>query len=246
MPSTRGACVPMPHNSTILRSMETAVRRARGRSNMSAAVLACAVMAMAAVRPHAAQMPASREGAESPQAAVAAMRQAADTNDWRAAFALMLPSARHEMARPIVESVVMMVALADPASPFAERWSPAERAERTHAARQAVAALTRAWTPYGLETIVGAPPMAESTAAAIDTALRTADVPALMHDTMLVFDAMAPALGVPAADRPRVPPIGAVTGYVVRGDRATAREGATPVDFARVAGRWYLAPPPAK
>ncbi len=235
----------MPHNSTILRSMETAGRQGR-RWNVYPAVLACAAMAMAAGRPHAAQMPASREGAESPQAAVAAMRQAADTNDWGAAFALMLPSARHEMARPIVESVVRRVALAGRAPPFADRGSPAGRAQRPRAARQAVAALTRAWTPYGLETIVGAPPMAESTAAAIDTALRTADVPALMHDAMLVFDGSPSLIGVPAADRPRVPPIGAVTGYVVRGDRATAREGATPVDFARVAGRWYLAPPPAK
>ena len=190
-----------------------------------------------------AQRPSATEGGDSPQAVVAAMQQAARADDWGAAFALMLPAARHEIARPIVEGAAMIVALADPASPIAERWSAEERAVRTRAFRQATEGLRRVWTPYGLDGIVGAPPRAEATAVAIDRALGTADLPALVRDTMLVLDAAAPALGVPAADRPHVPQFGAVTGYRVRGDRATARDGKTTVDFAKIGGRWYLAPP---
>jgi hypothetical protein len=34
-----------------------------------------------------------------------------------------------------------------------------------------------------------------------------------------------------------------VTGYRVQGDRATAQAATEPLDFVRIAGRWYLTPP---
>jgi hypothetical protein len=190
--------------------------------------------------------PAPREGAETPQAVVAAMQRAEQAQDWGATFALMLPSARHELAEPLLQSVALMVAMADPSSPLMADVPPAELETRRTAYHEATRALREAWAPYGLAPLVGRPPLAPATRTAMTATLARAQVPALMHDTMRMVATTAASLGIKDEDHPRVPPIGDVTGYTVTGDRATAKHGSEPVDFARVHGRWYFAPPAAK
>lgn len=193
-----------------------------------------------------AQGPRPVEGGDTPQAVVAAMQQAAAANDWGAAFALMLPARRHELASPLVEGVLLMVAMADPDSPVAGPLGGAEKAKRRKAYTAAVTALRTAWRPFGLEGVVGRPPLAPETREALAAALPNADLVVMMRDTMAAFGDAAAALGIPESQRPSVPAIRDVTGYAIRGDRATAKEGKAPVDFARVDGRWYLAPPKAQ
>lgn len=204
------------------------------------------LMAVATLPAWGAQAPRPVEGGDTPQAVVAAMQQAATVNDWGSAFALLLPSRRHELAEPLVEGVLLMVAMADPDSPIAGDLPGAEKAKRRKAYTAAATGLRQAWRPFGLDGVIGKAPLAPETRQAVATALPKADLVVMMRDTMAVFDGAAAALGIAAESRPRVPEIRDVTGYAVRGDRATAKEGKAPIDFARVGGRWYLAPPKTK
>ena len=45
---------------------------------------------------------------------------------------------------------------------------------------------------------------------------------------------------------PALPMMGSVSDYKISGDKATAKEGTGTIDFERINGRWYLAPPPGK
>lgn len=195
-----------------------------------------------------AQATAVPDGADTPQAVVAAMQQATKANDWAGAFGLMLPAARPEMAQSLVQGVLMLVAIKDPDDPILKDASvPKAQADaKRKAYRDATATLKRALQPHGMAGLVGQAPLHPATQKQIETGLATANVPALMRDTMTALDRIAPALGIGDSDKPVLPPIGTVTGYAVKGDRATAREGKTTMDFARVGGRWYMAPPPAK
>ncbi|MGE0811835.1 MAG: hypothetical protein AB7O28_25395 [Vicinamibacterales bacterium] len=190
----------------------------------------------------------AQDGAESPQAAVAAWQRAAGANDWGAAFAVLLPAGRPEMARDLLIALNLAVAMADPDDPILKdpHLPEAESARKRQAFAGATGALRAAWRPYGMEGLVGAAPLAPGTRERLDAALAAADVAALMRDTMAAFTRAAPAIGLAPEALPRVPPLGAVTRYAVAGDRATARDGSTTVDFVRTGGRWYLAPPPGQ
>jgi len=186
------------------------------------------------------------DGADTPQAVVAGMQQAARTNDWGVAMALMLPSARAEIATEVVQAVLLVTAVASPDIPGAARGSvsPVELAGRVKAHAAATDALTAAWTRHGMAALVGLKPLATTTRAAIAAAVAKADVPAMMRDTMPVLRELTTALDLDPTTVPQVPPLGDITGYRIAGDRATATEGRATVDFARVNRRWYLAPPP--
>jgi hypothetical protein len=119
--------------------------------------------ALAATTLAEAQSPRPAEGRESPQAVVAAMQQAASAHDWGSAFALMLPARRHELATPLVEGVLLMIAMGDPDSPIAGPLAGPEKAKRRKAYTSAVTALRTAWRPFGLDGLVGRPPLAPET-----------------------------------------------------------------------------------
>jgi hypothetical protein len=58
---------------------------------------------------------------------------------------------------------------------------------------------------------------------------------------------MGPLLGMKQNPKPEpLVSVGAVTGYKIDGDTATAQNGAETMEFVRIGGRWYIEPPASK
>jgi hypothetical protein len=192
--------------------------------------------------------PAAVYGAASPQDVVAGIQKASKTQDWSAATALLSPAGRQMLVTMLIQPLVMAVRFSDPSSPMpgTPPLSKAELAAKQKSHKAMVELVTRTLKPAGLESIVGKAPMNPEVQKAIDAALPKADtialIPALLETTKQVGTLMgvAPDLGLP------LPPLGNVTGYKVTGEKATAKEGTSTLDFIRINGRWYFTPPEGK
>jgi hypothetical protein len=201
-------------------------------------------------------------GAETPQALVARLRQAAEKKDLAEMMACLAPDARREMALMMVAGVGMMVAfmgmgegMADMAGDMAEGISGEELSAEQKAQMEAgkkemadkAAALTKRYEGI-LERHGVSAMMEDDGPLPEDPAARSAALAKLFagtDDIALVTELMAlmSELGEGKGEAPSpvsLPP--EVGDYAISGDRATARAGDETIHFVRVDGRWYFLP----
>lgn len=185
-------------------------------------------------------------GAATPQEAVAVIKKAAAADDFLVALPVISPGGLKTIANEGVSGVLMVLAFSDPDDTMPGAPKPpkaeldAQRKKYTEALTLAKATLK----PYGLDTVIGKPPMAPETQKTINAALDTADNFTLVSSLFRAMVKMGPMLGMKEAPNPQpLGNIGTVTGYKIDGDKATAQNGAETMDFVRIGGRWYIEPP---
>ena len=89
--------------------------------------------------------------------------------------------------------------------------------------------------------------MSPETKNSMDASIAKADTVALLTSVMNAMDKIGPLLGMKREEKSSLPfDLGAVSGYKIAGDKATATSAKETVNFIRVDGRWYLNPPAAK
>jgi hypothetical protein len=185
-------------------------------------------------------------GGDTPQAVVVGLQQAMKADNFAAAMPFISPAGRRELASESISALLMFFASADPndAVPGSVPLSKAERDAKRKAYRTAVDTVRRTLKPHGLDKVIGRPPLAQETQQTIDTAVARADTVLLAASLMSMMDRFGPMLGMQKGDRPKVPfTLGAVTGFRIDGDRATARAARETLEFERIDARWYLRPP---
>lgn len=233
-----------------------------------AAVLAFLLL----VLPVAARAADRPPGAESPEAVVARMQAAAESQDLPEMMACVAPHSRREMALALVAGTGIMVAFLGMGGEMAgamgealaeetagEEPTPEQEAEveKEQGELQAKAAemqqrfeaiLDRHGVSEMMKDESPLPEEPEARAAALEKLFADTDDIALTVDLLGLMD----DLGDPSEEREipsPVPVSDTVTDYRVEGDRATAKAGDETLEFVRVGGRWYLEPadsmPPA-
>lgn len=194
------------------------------------------------------QAPATvpRYGAESPQAVVAALERASTSHDLGEMFGLISPSGRRQLAQEMVTDVLIVLRMANPDSlPPGTPLRPAAEleVERTTYGK-AVDLARQALAPYGLDELIGRPPLADDVVTAMGTALDRTDTVRLLAAVIPLLGRLGSVLGFEDdAPPPFVMDLGPVTDYEVAGDRATAKAASETLEFERIDGRWYVAPP---
>lgn len=217
---------------------------------MSAArrVILIALCLFAAGVPSVRQKPATPiYGAESPQAVMAAMEAAIAADDFAAVLPLISPQGREELANDAITALVLALNFLNPDDPVPGTTPvpPDEIDGKRKSYRAAVEIARAALTPYGLDTLIGQPPLSPRTKDALDAALPQADTVVLMRSLYTALEQIGAALGMEKTNDKKVPwTFGKVTDYQIAGDTATARSERDTIEFERVQGRWYLKPPP--
>lgn len=207
---------------------------------LSAALLAVTVVGAAA-------QPERGYGADTPQAVVAGLSAAAAAEDFATAMTFIAPDARRTLAHEMLQGVLFGLALANPDDrmPGSPALSKADLQKKRAAYKAAVDTTRTALTPAGLAGVIGQKPMAPGTVQAVERGLATADTVVLVRDLAPAIAALDALLGEQAGMTKAPFPFafGAVSGYRVQGERATAKAATEPLEFVRVGGRWYLTPP---
>jgi hypothetical protein len=202
-------------------------------------------------------------GAETPQALVARLRQAAEKKDLAEMMACLAPDARREMALMMVAGAGMMVAfmsmgegMGEMAGEMAEGLSGEELSAEQRAQIEAgkkemadkAAALTKQYEGI-LERHGVTAMMEDDSPLPEDPAARSAALAKLFGDTddiALVTDLMALMRELGEGKGGEEPsPVslpGEVTDYSIDGARATAKAGDETIHFVKVDGRWYFLP----
>lgn len=191
--------------------------------------------------------PAGPPGAATPQEAVAIVKKAGAAGDVRSMLGVVSPRGLKAIAGEGVTGVLMVLAFSDPDDPMPGAEPPkAELDARRKQYQQAVSVVTATLKPYGLESVIGKPGLADETQKTIAAAVEKADALTLVTQLFGAMVKIGPLLGIKDAPRPdAVLKLGTVTGYKVSGDRATAQNDAQTLDFVRSNGRWYIEPPSA-
>ena len=185
-------------------------------------------------------------GAATPQEAVAALKKAVEANDFAGTVPLIAPAAVKDLASETVAGVLMLLAFADPDDPMPGSPAPSktELDARRKRYKAAVGVVGQTLKPYGLDSLIGKPPLSPETQKSIDTALAKADNVALITSLFATVEKIGPSLGVGPDQKPKpIVKVGNVTGYRITGDTATAQDDGLRVDFVRIGGRWYITPP---
>ncbi|MSO49216.1 MAG: hypothetical protein EXQ49_04840 [Acidobacteria bacterium] len=184
--------------------------------------------------------------AATPQEAVAVIKKAAAADDFLVALPVISPGGLKTIANEGVSGVLMVLAFSDPddAMPGAPKPPKAELDAQRKKYNEALTLAKATLKPYGLDTVIGKPPMAPETQKTINAALDTADNFTLVSSLFGAMVKMGSLLGMTEAPNPQpLGNIGTVTGYKITGDKATAQNGAETMDFVRIGGRWYIEPP---
>ena len=198
----------------------------------------------------AAQTTARVYGGATPQEVVAGLQKAIKSGDVSSAFAYISPAGRTELAGEAVVGVVMVLQFTDPSDPMPGS-KPLPKAELDAKIKQYRAAVDLAKAtlkPYGLDAIVGKPPLSPETKKVMDASLPKADTVALLSNLMATMEKIGPMVGMKKqAERPPLPfDVGSVSDYKISGDKATAKTPKEALEFVRIDGRWYLNPPAPK
>ena len=185
-------------------------------------------------------------GAASPQEVVAAIQKAAAANDMLAALPVISPAGLKEIGSDGVTGLLMVLAFSDPSDPMPGRSKPS-KAELDAQQKKYNTAMDLAKTtlkPYGLDTMIGKPVLADDTQKAINGALDKADNVVLITSLYGALTKIGPLLGMNKDAKPEpLVAVGTVTDYRINGDTATAKNGAETMTFLRIGGRWYVEPP---
>lgn len=182
------------------------------------------MVAVLATRPWAQSTP---YGGATPQEVVAGIQEAAKAGDFAAASPFIFPTGRQMLATAIIQPLLMWVRMSNPDDPMPGSATPpkAKLDAKRKTYRAVVDGLTQALEPLGLDSVIGKPPMGAATQQAMDTALAKADTVLLMKSLLATLNTLGPLMAMPRDAIPSLPPIGAVTGYKISGDRAVAKEG---------------------
>ena len=185
-------------------------------------------------------------GATSPQEVVAAVQQAVKAGDFVGAMPYISPAGRRELAVEVVPSLLFALAFADPNDPMpgGKPLPKAELDKKQKNYQAAVDVVRNALKPFGLDTLIGKPAMAPEQTKVIEAAIDKADTVALITSMFATMEKIGPMLGFTRSSKPKAPfDLGNVSGYSIKGDRATAKTPTETLDFVRVDGRWYITPP---
>jgi hypothetical protein len=193
--------------------------------------------------------PAPPYGAESPQAVVAALERAKADGDPAATVAVISPRGRRELARESVTGVLMVLRFSDPDDqpPGSPPLAAAERDVKRRQYQETVDLARQALDPHGLGELIGRAPLSDEVAKALGSRLDRADTVSLLAGVLPLLGQLGNVLDLDDGDAspPFTIDLGPVSGYQVEGDRATAKAASETVEFERIDGRWYLAPPAA-
>ena len=188
-------------------------------------------------------------GAATPQEVVSMLQKATASRDYGTAFSLIAPDGRKEMGGEAISGVLMVLAFSDPddTMPGSKPLPKAELDKKRKNYRAAVDLAKSTLKPYGLDTVVGKPALAPETQKSIDGGIVKADTVVLLASVMGMMDKIGPLLEMKRQEKSSLPfDLGALSGYKVAGDKATAMSAKETVNFVRIDGRWYLSPPAAK
>jgi hypothetical protein len=228
----------------------------RGRSCWQVMVVVALVAGLAVPRP---VLAAVETGAESPQALVARLQKAAETDDFAEIAACMAPDDRAMLSMMLMMASGMMVAFAGMggemaggmADAFAEDMSAEDKAameaQKATAAAE-VAALQAKYeailTKYGVDKLMeeDSEPPAEPGPAAAGKLLADVDQVGLVSDLMKFMREAFPEEA--GEEEPMDVPMGELTDLQIDGDVASATIGDEPAHFVRIDGRWYAATEP--
>jgi hypothetical protein len=184
-------------------------------------------------------------GAATPQDVVAGLQKASKTNDFAAMMPFISPDGRKELVASTLQPMLVGIRFMDPDSPMPGTPPPPrqELEKKRKNYKTAIDLLAKAFKPYGLDSIIGLPPMNPKAQQTLDAALARMDTVAFMTSFFATMKTVAPLLELPEDGGPKVPSLGPVSGYKITGDKATAKEGKDNIDFVRLDGRWYMTPP---
>lgn len=213
----------------------------RSRSSL---VVAALLLAVTTAMPLA--QGAKPTGAATPQEAVAALQKAGEAGNMLQALPVISPTGLKQIANEGVTGLMMVMAFSDPSDPMpgGPKLSKAELDAKTKQYKQAVALATDVLKPYGLDTMFGKPVLADDTQKTLDAALDKADKIALITSLYGSLTKIGPLLGMKETPKPDpFVKLGTVRDYRIKGDTATALNGAETMNFSRIGGRWYVDPP---
>lgn len=205
-------------------------------------------------------------GADSPQALVERLHQAATKGDVAEITACLDPDSRLEMTAGILIGATMMVGFmgmgGEMASGMAEGVAEATGGSKDEAARKAAearaeaakmqekakAAFAAVLKRHGLPDLLD-----DKAGAAVSdpkTLLAKADHPTLVRDLLAFMEGLGAGKGKKDEAGPGkpegMPDPKSVTDYRVEGDEATARSGDETLQFVKVDGRWFMKAPDKK
>jgi hypothetical protein len=122
---------------------------------------------------------------------------------------------------------------------------PAELEAKRKNYRAAVDVARQTLRPYGLDKLIGQPPLSPEVKDVLEAALTNADTVTLMQSLFTSLEKIGTLLGMEKSDDKKLPwTFGKVSDYQVTGDSATAKTDTDTIEFERVDGRGYLKPPP--
>jgi hypothetical protein len=195
------------------------------------------------------QAPAKVYGAATPQEVMALMDKAIKADDFGMAVTVVAPSGRTALASEGLTGLLMMIRMSNPEAPAPGQPAPSKAAldKQKKDYRALVDLVTATLKPHGMDTLVGKPPLSPETEKALNAALEKTDTVMLLASLMATMEKAGPLLGMKSDGSSKVPfKFGPVTGYKITGDNATAKAGNEPLNFVKIAGRWYLTPPKTK
>jgi hypothetical protein len=155
------------------------------------------------------------------------------------------PTGLKSLANEAVTGVLMVLAFSDPDDPMpGSKPSKTELDAKRKQYKSALSLVSQVLKPYGLDTLIGKPVLAPETQKPLEAALDKADNAALISALYGSMVKIGPMLGMKQdAKPPQLVKIGTVTGYEIKGDRASAMNNAERIEFVRINGRWYAEPP---
>lgn len=205
-------------------------------------------------------------GADSPQALVERLHQAAAKGDVAEVTACLDPDSRLEMTAGILIGATMMVGFmgmgGDLASGMVEGVAEATGGSKEEAARKAAEAKAEAakaqekaktafaavLKKHGLPDLLDE--KAGAAAADPKTLLAKADQPTLVRDLLALMESLGEGKEKKDEAGPAkpegMPDPKSVTDYRVEGDKATAKASGDTLQFVKVDGRWFMKAPEKK
>jgi hypothetical protein len=215
------------------------------RSRSSLVVVAALLFALSGAAPLA--QGAKPTGAATPQEAVAALQKATAAGDMMQALPVISPAGLKQIANEGVTGLLMVLAFSDPddAMPGGPKPTASELAAKRKSYAQAKSLATQTIKPYGLDTLIGKPVLADDVQKQLNAGLDKADNALLITQLYASLVKIAPMLGMTREPKPEpFIKLATVSDYKINGDKATAKNGAEMLHFVRLAGRWYIDPPP--
>jgi hypothetical protein len=198
-----------------------------------------------------AQAPAAAKvyGAATPQDVIVVVDKAIKADDFASAVPMISPEGRKALASEGVMGLMVGINFSDPDDPMPGGTKPTKAVldKKRKDYRTAIDTAKQMLKPYGMDTLIGKPPMSAESEKAISAGLEKADTVALMTSLISTMEKIGPLLGMPKGGKAKVPfKFGQASDYKITGDKATAKAGADTLDFVKIDGRWYLTPPASK